>query len=779
MPLLKWTILIIFILLEGSALAEDATSLRARLVKPTLSADDLVYVFIQAEDNPKQFLLNLADLWNQTDAMTDGLLKARIGWMIGRFANYEEIPDFKVRASLRQALEIIKQQNLPIPSQEMLYFIAYTDLRSEDQKEQLEQIQKLIGLANQIENPDTRAFAYTQLIFESVNSGINNQRVPFLIDEVVKLIPLDQNWVSPIHIGTLGDLSAVLATIGQEAQAETIYRRIDTACKEQSMRVFCAIRAYNRATLLLKKEERAKAEEAIQLFDSSLQLSLEVEDWVMQAKNQYGLSRVYNQIGRYAEALEYGQKAASFLQQNLMDDWAALSLAQVAKAYLGLQDPAKSALIGDAALKLCPPNIESIVTEIHLVLARSHEALGQFDHALKHFQQYMEGERKIRTDDAHKRYMKLRDHSLSKENEFQAHQIALLKNFRMVSFQPLLNNQQLIDRYLVAIRDLTAIKAIERQAQEQMLHVNELQGKLAEILKGSLSDIKQLIQSIELNHSTMLQSLMLKSESQSVQRQLHTWKGLARTLGLKALSTSIHDLESDLKMAGDIHDLPAMWEKLAKSLADYQYILKTVLVATDGQSGRSKTLYDYGTAFATDMSARLQAQDCPMEGLIICDQVQSWNQNELTRLHHILVHVLNNAVDHGFIRPKMRHIKVRAALIHITARRVDETVAIEVADNGVGVDWTKVFDKARAMGIEWESRADPSHLLFLDGMSTAESASETSGRGVGLGAVKELCEEMSGQITIGDSHGGGTKVVILIPAAIALKSAPINGSLVA
>jgi chemotaxis protein histidine kinase CheA len=127
----------------------------------------------------------------------------------------------------------------------------------------------------------------------------------------------------------------------------------------------------------------------------------------------------------------------------------------------------------------------------------------------------------------------------------------------------------------------------------------------------------------------------------------------------------------------------------------------------------------------------------------------------------------------------MRHIKVRAALIHITARRVDETVAIEVADNGVGVDWTKVFDKARAMGIEWESRADPSHLLFLDGMSTAESASETSGRGVGLGAVKELCEEMSGQITIGDSHGGGTKVVILIPAAIALKSAPINGSLVA
>jgi len=352
MPRIQWTVILIFILLGRSALADDTASLRVRLAKPTLAADDLVYVFTQAEDNPKLFLRHLAEPWNQTEAKSAGLLKARIGWMIGRFANYEEIPDFKVRATLRQTLEIIQQQNLPIASQDMRYFIAYTDARSEDQKEQLEQIQKLIALAHQIENPDTRAFAYTQLIFESVNSGINNPRVPFLIDEVVKLIPMDQNSVSPIHIGTLGDLSAVLATIGQESQAEAIYRRLDTACHDQSMRIFCAIRAYNRGTLLLKEEQRAKAEEAIKLFESSLQLSLEVEDWVMKAKNQYGLSRAYNQIGRYAEALEYGQKAAGFLRQNLMDDWAAISLVQVAKAYLGLQNPAESARIGDEALKL-------------------------------------------------------------------------------------------------------------------------------------------------------------------------------------------------------------------------------------------------------------------------------------------------------------------------------------------------------------------------------------------------------------------------------------------
>jgi two-component system chemotaxis sensor kinase CheA len=87
--------------------------------------------------------------------------------------------------------------------------------------------------------------------------------------------------------------------------------------------------------------------------------------------------------------------------------------------------------------------------------------------------------------------------------------------------------------------------------------------------------------------------------------------------------------------------------------------------------------------------------------------------------------------------------------------------------------------RACAMGIKWESGADPSRLLFLDGVSTAESTSETNGRGVGLSAVKELCEEMSGQITIEDSQGGGTRVVILVPAAIAMNNASTQGSLVA
>ncbi len=900
MPAIKFYIWIALLVLGQYALAEDASSLRQRLAKPKLTSADWIEIFIEAEDNPKQFLQSLADLWNQTPTPSDGLLRARVGWMIGRFANYEEIPGFKVRATLRQTLELIEQQNLPISRSDLRYFIAYTELRAEDQEQQLEQIQNLITLAEQIENPDTRAFAYTQIIFESVNSGIKNPRVPHLIDEVVSLLPMDQSPVSPIYLGTLGDLSAVLATIGQVSQAEGIYKRLDATCDDQTMRVFCAIRAYNRATLLLKDEDSARTQEAIQLFETSLQLSLQVDDRVMEAKNQYGLSRALNQLGRHKDAVDYGQKAANFLQQHQMDDWAALALAQVARAYLAMKDPAQSALIGEKALRLCPPNIESIVTEIHLYLTRSYEALGKFDQAFKHLQLHMEGERRIRTDDAHKQYMKLRDESLSKQNELQAHQISLLKKFRAVSFlaaglalilslamlisyrqsivirqsrqrmkevldnidegiailghdlkiqsgyspflhhllgdsrsslehiplldllpgddskwlhdkviaqeallacmgdsliswdfnrdhlphevkvnnrilslhwQPLLNNQQLIDRYLVAIRDLTAIKAMERQAQEQVDHVNQLQSALQEILKGNYSDIKSLMLSIDQGHEAMRTSLIMTSGNPSALRQLHTWKGIARTLGLKNLATSIHELESALKVAHEADAVTVAWETFEKSLTDYRYILNTLLVATESQSARSSTLYDYGTLYTADLTQRFREHACPMEGLMISDQVQNWKDDGLTRVHHILLHVLTNAADHGFIRPRMRHVQVQAARIQIVARIMDDKLTIEVTDNGAGIDWARLTAKAQALGITWDSRADLSRLLFQDGISTAENTSETSGRGVGLAAVKDLCEELSGHVTIGESPGGGTKVLIVLPAAVAMKDA--------
>jgi hypothetical protein len=46
------------------------------------------------------------------------------------------------------------------------------------------------------------------------------------------------------------------------------------------------------------------------------------------------------------------------------------------------------------------------------------------------------------------------------------------------------------------------------------------------------------------------------------------------------------------------------------------------------------------------------------------------------------------------------------------------------------------------------TRQDPLEALFADGISCKAAVTETSGRGVGVGALRQACRELGGQIEI-------------------------------
>jgi two-component system chemotaxis sensor kinase CheA len=56
-------------------------------------------------------------------------------------------------------------------------------------------------------------------------------------------------------------------------------------------------------------------------------------------------------------------------------------------------------------------------------------------------------------------------------------------------------------------------------------------------------------------------------------------------------------------------------------------------------------------------------------------------------------------------------------------------------------------------------------LVFLPGFSTRDSASEVSGRGVGLDAVEAAVARLGGEVRMTSSPGGGTEVVLDLPVA--------------
>jgi two-component system chemotaxis sensor kinase CheA len=47
--------------------------------------------------------------------------------------------------------------------------------------------------------------------------------------------------------------------------------------------------------------------------------------------------------------------------------------------------------------------------------------------------------------------------------------------------------------------------------------------------------------------------------------------------------------------------------------------------------------------------------------------------------------------------------------------------------------------------------------LFADGLTTRDVVSEVSGRGVGLGAVRQTCRQLGGRIHVSSDKGRGTR----------------------
>ena len=129
------------------------------------------------------------------------------------------------------------------------------------------------------------------------------------------------------------------------------------------------------------------------------------------------------------------------------------------------------------------------------------------------------------------------------------------------------------------------------------------------------------------------------------------------------------------------------------------------------------------------------------------------------------VHVVRNAVDHGLEPPEERRAagKSENGLVTLSTRLEKSLVAIRVADDGRGIDWNQVSERARAKGLPNETRHDLEEAIFSDGVSTRDAATETSGRGVGLSAVRAVVAEMGGSIEIQSAQGRGTEFTFLFP----------------
>lgn len=140
-----------------------------------------------------------------------------------------------------------------------------------------------------------------------------------------------------------------------------------------------------------------------------------------------------------------------------------------------------------------------------------------------------------------------------------------------------------------------------------------------------------------------------------------------------------------------------------------------------------------------------------------------------------LVHLLRNAIDHGFETPDERTKKGKNPVgrLVISASHLENSVLIEIMDDGRGIDIEaikqKVIDKELLSSSELAVMSENQimNIIFWPGFSTSKGVTELSGRGVGMDVVHTKITQLNGQVKVHSKLGEGCKVSIQLPVTMA------------
>lgn len=215
-----------------------------------------------------------------------------------------------------------------------------------------------------------------------------------------------------------------------------------------------------------------------------------------------------------------------------------------------------------------------------------------------------------------------------------------------------------------------------------------------------------------------------------------------------------------------IPDLSETMEQMDRITTDLQnVVMKVRMVPIDNVFSRFPRMV---RDLARDLGKEIE--------LVIEGKETELDRTVIDEIGDPLVHLIRNSVDHGIEDPADRIAagKPEHGKVILSARHEGNNVVIEVEDDGKGLDPEKIINKAVQKGLLLPEEAEAMdlhsiiRLVLLPGLSTAEKVTDVSGRGVGLDAVKNKIEALSGTIHIESVLGKGTKFKIQLPLTLAI-----------
>lgn len=175
--------------------------------------------------------------------------------------------------------------------------------------------------------------------------------------------------------------------------------------------------------------------------------------------------------------------------------------------------------------------------------------------------------------------------------------------------------------------------------------------------------------------------------------------------------------------------------------------------------------------------ARAVRQTCRLTGKKAKLHLEGENtyvdSNILQQLIEPIMHILRNAIDHGIETPEERLLVGKAETGNITLRfeRVADQISVNCSDDGRGLDYEKIIQKAREKNLipesqEQLSQEEMTRFILIPGFSSKDEATQVSGRGIGMDVVNQKIHEIKGSLKISSQQGSGTSIAISLPVSL-------------
>lgn len=246
-----------------------------------------------------------------------------------------------------------------------------------------------------------------------------------------------------------------------------------------------------------------------------------------------------------------------------------------------------------------------------------------------------------------------------------------------------------------------------------------------------------------------------------------------RLVQLESLNASLQfELQQSSLNRGVLTELLGHFEQLERGLREENHRLSRLIRQSQNQALRFKRL-PFSALFGT---LRMTARDLAQRTGKDVQLVLSNGDIQLDKLAHDqlkapLIHLMRNSFDHGFEEPHHRAGKAPKGTLKISASEKGDRVVITVEDDGRGIDETRLREKALRLGVAELSSLSLLDVLCLSGLSSKDTVSEISGRGVGLGAVRESLEDLGGRLSVRAERGVGTCFTLSLPHMLATQRA--------